>query len=120
VSIEFRGSHGRPRSSQPSKDDQFSCLLDHIRANLADQRILITGTSAAPDCADELAAFDQWEAARRGNEGAVKGRDVGVAGFVSIVEQLRGAAVARGGARSRLIDAYWNHLPGCVEAPAAS
>jgi hypothetical protein len=21
---------------------------------------------------------------------------------------------------SRLIDAYWNHLPGCVEAPAAS
>jgi hypothetical protein len=58
VSIEIRGLHGRPPSSPPSKYDQFSCLLDHIRTDLADQRILITSTSAAPDCADELAAFD--------------------------------------------------------------
>lgn len=27
-------------------------LLDHIRTNLADQRILISGPAAASDCAD--------------------------------------------------------------------
>ena len=38
-------------------------LLNHVGADLADQRVLVAGAATAADCADQLAALDEGKAA---------------------------------------------------------
>ena len=53
--------HGEP----PGCAHPARCLVDHVGANLADQRVLIACATAASNGTDELATLDQWEPARR-------------------------------------------------------
>src|SRR5438270_12901433 len=85
----------RPRAGGAGQLD-MNCakLLDRIGAELADRGTLIAGAAAAPDRADQLAAFDQGKAARRRDEGRIERSDIWMASFIGVVERLRGAPIA--------------------------
>src|ERR1700722_2259858 len=61
-------------------------LFYDVGARLADGGVLIAGSAAAADRADDFSVFDERVAARRSDEGRVQRRDVRVPGFERIIE----------------------------------
>ena len=61
--------------------DTRLALIHNIGAHLAHHRVLVAGAAAAADGADQLAAFDQRESARIGDQRRIARADIGVAGL---------------------------------------
>src|SRR5438094_92692 len=85
-------------------------LFHQIGPDLACGGILIAGTTAAADRADQLAAFDQRNAAGRGDERRIDRRNVGMASLEGVVENARLTTEARRGAGFVLRNAIRSYL----------
>src|ERR1700704_1740971 len=77
-------------------------LFHDLGADLADRGVLVAGAATATDRADQLAAFDKRKSSGTRDQGGIEGREIGMAGFISIVEQTGFAAEARCGPRLAL------------------
>src|ERR1700687_1995394 len=86
------GCVNRRRGAPTIRDPQG--LFDGCGADLASDFILRAGATRAADRADQLAAFDQRNAASRADD-AVEGEEVSVAALDSVLENLAFAAVDR-------------------------
>src|SRR5664279_6256746 len=69
-----------------------SPLLQGVSSGLANKSVLIAGAAAAANGTNELAVQNQREPARRSDQGRIERRDVGMTGFIGVVEQARLAA----------------------------
>ena len=72
VTADRLGPDAAERTESSILRRNLRLLLNHVGADLADQCVLVTGAATAADCTDQLAAFDQGEAARRGDQRGVE------------------------------------------------